>query len=86
MGKAIADVMSYEDDRDFPELLEGKSVKKTLKGARKTKRNERKVGDMSFSGLIWYAFFWKLFVPHYAVIVTLALTAETALVVVKLVK
>lgn len=86
MGKKISDVMSYEDDdkeynEAVKEALKG-GVKKTLQNGRKEKRNMRKIGDMSFGQLIWYALFWKLFVPHYAVIVTLAFAAETTLVVI----
>lgn len=90
MGKKISDVMSYEDDdkeynEAVAEAVKG-GVKKTLRTGRKTKRNERKIGDLSFGQLIWYALFWKLFVPHYAVIVTVAFAAETTLVVMHMAK
>lgn len=88
MGKKISDVMAYEDDKEYneavAEAVKG-GVKKTLKTGRKAKRNERKIGDMSIRGLLWYVVFWRLFVPNHALIAWTTLFATNALWIVKVV-
>lgn len=63
MNKSV-DGMKYEGSADKPHKLSKGGVQQLLKEGRKERRDARPVGSMTFRQLLFYALFWKGFVPN----------------------